>query len=100
MTLIEKISAAELAVELIGYREDAERLPVAEQAAALHLIQDKFESLRRHSRRRVFVPEKTKSIKNLFGKHTQVSDVTDPDYGNPMSPFTAPYPPRKRKSKR
>ena len=99
MTLTEKISSATQVVELIGYREDAERLPAPECAAALGLIQDKFESLRRHSRRQIFVPEKTKSIKNLFGKHTQVSDATDPDYGNPISPCAFKEPPRRKPPK-
>ena len=93
-TLTEKITAATRAVELIGYREDADQLPPPERAAALRQIQEKFEALRGGNRRQMFVPEKTKTIKNLFGKHPQVSAATDPDYGNPVSPCAGEPPSR------
>lgn len=97
MTLTEKISAATRVVELIGYREDADQLPEPERSEVMRQIQDKFESLRRNSRRRVFLPEKTKSIKNLFGKHVQVSAVTDPDYGG--GGVISGFPARKKRKK-
>ena len=87
MTLLEKIAAATRAVELIGYREDAERLPAADRFTALVAIRKKLRALSfgRPVRARPALPP-AKSIKGLFGKHHQVSAATDPDYGHPLSP--------------
>lgn len=98
MTLTEKISAATRVVELIGYREDADRLLEPERSEVMRQIQDKFESLRRIKHRPVFVREKTKSIKNLFGKHQQVSAVTDPDYGGVVTTGLSPRKKFRRKT--
>ena len=81
--LFAAIRAAHHATELIGYREDAEALPIREREHAHTLIQLRLDKMTHEPVQQPKPVKRLRSVQQLFGNHKRVSDKTNPDYDAP-----------------